>query len=208
MIKPGIFESNFGNVIKKISLVEIISPVIHIDIADGILVDGKTFEEIDKIENIETAAYLELHLMVNRPVDYILPSYGNVTTIISQIEAENIANFIQVSKDFGYQIGLSLMPESSIESVMPFIDQIDLVQLMTVHPGGQGRPFVDKVVTHLKDLKEKCPNCVIQVDGAMNKDHIAMIESEIDIDHYVVGSQIFGAKSPLLEEQIMGDLIN
>ena len=146
--------------------------------------------------------------MVTNPTAFVLPTFTNITTVISQIEANNISDFIKKCQSYGYQIGLSLKPETDIESVLPYIEQINLVQLMTVSPGGQGRPFVEKVLPKIKELKQRAPNIEIQVDGAMDRQHINYIEREININHYVVGSDIFKNENPIEEEEMLQSLID
>ena len=95
MIKPGILERNFAALEKKVKLVEDISPIIHIDIVDGLFVPGLTVLDVDKVDEIVTPSQLELHLMVENPSSFVRETFVNVVRIISQIEANNISGFIE-----------------------------------------------------------------------------------------------------------------
>ena len=135
MIIPGILEKDFMEVVNKIQLVQDFTTIIQIDIADGKLVKGETFLEIDRIAEIKTKAEIEIHLMVENPLQYLVKKINNISRICAQIEVKDyIEDFINISHDFGYIVGLSLNPETEIQKLDRFLSKIDYVQFMTIIP--------------------------------------------------------------------------
>jgi len=163
--------------------------LVQIDVADGILVEGKTFLETEELSTIKTSAKLEIHLMVQNPHKYTV-RLGNVSNYLSQIEADHIDDFIKKSKEMGYKTGLSISPETPNHELDKYLDKIDYVQFMGVIPGAQNRPFEQKVLEKIKEFKLSHPSVETQVDGHMDMETIELIKP-LDISHFVVGSDIF-----------------
>ena len=85
MIIPGILEKDFMEVVNKIQLVQDFTTIIQIDIADGKLVKGETFLEIDRIAEIKTKAEIEIHLMVENPLQYLVKKINNISIFFIMI---------------------------------------------------------------------------------------------------------------------------
>lgn len=194
MIVPGIFEKDFEEVKRKLRLVEQVAPLVQIDIADGILVDGKTFLTTEKLNEIETKTKLELHLMVTNPTNYVT-KINNVKNIYAQVEGQGITEFITQCKTLGYKTGLSLNPETPLAVLEPLINHIDLVQFMTVIPGGQGRTLETDVLIKIKEFKEKHPQIPAQADGGFNEATVDLF-AKAGLDTVEAGSAIFGKENP------------
>lgn len=209
MIIPGIFEKDFTKVKDKINKIQDFAKIIQIDIADNKLVDGQTFTDINQLNLITNDIDIELHLMVENPHEYVKgDKIANVKKVCSQVEAEPyIEEFIQICREKVYEIGLSVSPDTSLEHLDPFIDQIDYVQFMTVIPGGQGRTFKSGVMPKVKEFKKEFPNKTIQLDGGINKNSIKLINSEVNPNNMVVGSGIFKSENPELEYNNLVELI-
>lgn len=203
MIIPGILETNFDEVKRKAELVGKHVKVIQIDIADGRLVNGKTFLDVEKIDEIETKADIELHLMVKNPLEYL---NTKAKLIVAHVESENVVDFIGISKAERFDPGLALNPETPIESVEPFLENLSYVQFMTVAPGAQGRKFEKKVLKKIVLFKKKYPKIRIQVDGGVGKKYLRSV-LKTGVDDIVIGSAIFDSEDPIktlkkLQEQI------
>jgi len=195
MIIPGILETSLSEIERKIHLVDPTAQLIQIDVADGILVTGATFLELEKLSTIKTSAQLEIHLMVQNPHKYVV-KLGNVSNYLSQVEASHIGDFIRKSRGFGYKTGLSISPDTPNQSLETYLDQIDFVQFMGVIPGGQNRPFESKVLEKIKQFKLAHPQMETRVDGHMNLENIKMIKL-LEVSHFIVGSDIFNDAQPL-----------
>src|SRR3989344_1857902 len=103
MIVPGIFEKSFEEIKNKISAVEGFTRRVQIDVADGLLVDGRTFDEIKIFEEIKTNVEIEIHLMVENPLKYLITKVKNVQRICIQIEEETgIKEAITIAANFKY----------------------------------------------------------------------------------------------------------
>lgn len=195
MIIPGILEKDFQEIQKKIDLLDSHTELAQIDIADGMQVDGKTFLEIGRLNGLNAVIKLEIHLMVQNPAEYVL-KIDNATRFLAQVESGDMQDFIDKSKNFGYETGLSISPETPNHFLDPYLNQINYVQFMGVVPGAQNRPFEPKVMEKIKQFRLFHPDMPIQVDGHMNKETIDMLKP-LKVDNYVVGSDIFNDVDPI-----------
>lgn len=196
MIIPGILEQDFNVIERKVKTIDAFVDLIQVDVADGRLVDGKTFLDPRKLDTIKTPAMFELHLMVEDPLLYLREKIQKVERVCVQIEASHIEEFIDKAKEMTYKVGLSLNPETAIEALEPYISKIDYVQFMTVIPGDSGRPFDKEVLNKIEDFKNKHKKFVIQVDGGINFDTIKLVLNK-GVSNVVATSQILGQNNPI-----------
>lgn len=174
---------------------------LHIDIMDNYFVPNyiSQFDFINKSLTKLTKP-LDIHLMVNDVKGYIdlystlLPEYltfhlenGNVIETINYIKSKNI------------KVGLSIKPDTDIVELMPYLDLIDLVLVMSVEPGYGGQPFIEEVVLKIKKLKElqNKYKYVIEVDGGITQTNLDLVKES---DIIVVGS--FITKSDNYQEKV------
>ena len=164
---------------------------IHIDAMDGIFVPN-TQLKIDEINNLEKISTkpLDVHLMTTNPETYIDNLKNkNIEYITIHIEInKNIYNLINKIKSYGYKVGLSIKPNTNINTIIPYLDKIDLVLIMSVEPGFGGQKFIPSTLNKAKQLKEINKNIIIEMDGGINDTNISKIKEYIDIA--VVGSYI------------------
>lgn len=169
---------------------------IHVDIMDGNFVNNKTMDDLKQIELLkELSKPLDVHLMVE-DVDKYIDIYKVLkpTYITFHIELDNIINILETIKkikELGIKVGISLNPNTSVESLKPYLELIDLVLVMSVVPGMGGQTFIENTFTKLKelnDLKEKY-NFRVEVDGGVNNNLIPKLK-EYNVDMVVVGSYI------------------
>ena len=169
---------------------------IHVDIMDGNFVNNKTMDDLKQIELLkELNKPLDVHLMVE-DVDKYIDIYKVLkpTYITFHIELDNIINILQTIKkikELGIKVGISLNPNTSIDSLKPYLEFIDLVLVMSVVPGMGGQTFIENTFTKLRelnDLKEKY-NFIVEVDGGVNNILIPKLK-EYNVDIVVVGSYI------------------
>lgn len=169
---------------------------IHVDIMDGIFVNNKTMDDLKQIELLkELSKPLDVHLMVEDVERYIdiykvlKPAY-----ITFHIELENNINLLETIKkikELGIKVGISVNPDTSVESLKSYLELVDLVLVMSVVPGMGGQTFIENTFTKLKelnDLKEKY-NFLVEVDGGVNNNLIPKLK-EYNVDMVVVGSYI------------------
>jgi ribulose-phosphate 3-epimerase len=196
MIIPGIFEKDFEEVKRKIALIDSIAKLIQIDIADGEMVDGSTFLEITKLNEIQTKAKFDIDLMVENPMKYLNIKIKDAVKISMLTDAElYIEPFIKKAKSLGYQVGLSLRPGTKVETIEKYIKDLDYLQFFTINPGGSGREFQIEVLDKLDEFRRKYPTFPIQVDGGIDADYLPLV-LRVGVNDAVMTSHLFGAEDP------------
>lgn len=189
-VAVSILKSNYSEeeTINKINKTS--ANYIHLDIMDGNFVIQKT-PEFNYLQ--DSKKRLQVHLMVSKPKEYIdkydLP---NVDTIIIQAELkEDIKQYLEYIKKSGKRVGLALNPETPLEVLNPYIDMLDDILILTVHPGLGGQKMIKVVTAKINELvkirNEKSLNFLITVDGGVNDKTISLVRNA---DIFVVGSFI------------------
>ncbi len=147
IVAPSILAADFSRLCDEIHRVEAAgADWIHCDIMDGHFVDNISFgPEIVRIVRGLTSLPLDVHLMIEH-ADHYVPRFvkagANFITVHAEPEAKHhVAKTLQQIRDGGCRAGLTLNPETSFDLVEPFLDKIDLLLVMTVHPGFGGQPF-------------------------------------------------------------------
>src|SRR3989344_3085593 len=193
MIIPGILEKDYNEIVRKINLIDNEADVIQIDLVDGSSFEGETYTDINKLDEIDTDSSLEIHFLVKEPGKYLNKKFKRVGRVVSQIEAQNIEDFINNADKLGYEVGLSLGLDTPLTAILPYVGKIDYAQFMTVLPGGQGRDFHAEVLDKIRKFKKLYPKTRVQVDGGINNENLAEV-IKAGADDVVIGSGIFGIK--------------
>ncbi len=163
------------DIVKKLDLSK--PDYIHIDIMDGKFVSNKTWttSEVRKFTSYSTLP-LEVHLMVNNPSKYI-EDYAlmNTSIIIFHYEAvKDINEMINKVKLYGLKVGIAINPETNINVLIPYLNMIDEVLIMSVHPGKSGQSFIEESLEKISVLKniilEGNYKTIISVDGGINNE--------------------------------------
>ncbi|MBU0536333.1 MAG: ribulose-phosphate 3-epimerase [Nanoarchaeota archaeon] len=180
---------------------------IHIDVMDGIFVEGKSFP-VDEVVKINTDLRMIVHLMTVDP-QHLVPDYAlaGADTIIFHIEAtKDPASVIRLIKDEDCRAGISLKPGTPLERIKPFIKDVDIVLVMAVEPGRGGQEIISEMILRIKELRDIAPDLDIMVDGGINIKTIHAVK-QAGANKFVVGTGIFIAHDPvkaieLLREEI------
>ena len=166
---------------------------IHMDIMDGVFTEKATipFEKMENINKIITKPK-DIHLMVNDIYKYIdLYKKLNPNYITFHYEATNeIENIINYIKSMNIKVGLAINPDTSIKKITKYLDNLDLILVMSVFPGAGGQKFIDITdkIDYLNDYKKQNNlNYIIEVDGGINNETIKLVKNA---DLIVVGSYI------------------
>ena len=166
------------------------SDYLHIDVMDGIFVENTSFqiEEIKQSSLISTKP-LDVHLMVVNPISYIKElNLDNIEYITFHIELnKDINNIINHIKYINKKVGISINPDTDINKILPYINDIDMILIMSVVPGKGGQKFMPEVLTKIDIIKEHNKDITIEIDGGINEETIKQLN---DIDIVVVGSFI------------------
>ncbi len=157
---------------------------IHVDLVDGLFCEPKNFSLPLNDLFIGVKKDLDIHLMALNPLIYLeslcqlKPLY-----ITIHVEGENVLESINFIKQHHIKVGLAIKPDSDIKIIEPFLDMVDLVLVLSVHPGLGGQAFLLESINHLKYLKEKQSkhHYLISVDGGINEKTIPYVKDYVDI---------------------------
>lgn len=148
---------------------------IHVDVADGKFVKSKTmpFREMRHIYEY-TSKRLDVHLMVEKPSEYI-PLYAELNTefITFHVEVlEDIEKNLQLIKDYSIKCGLAISPDTKVSELIPYLPYLDLILVMSVVPGYGGQEFIKETEDRLVELRALLDSynikAEISVDGGIN----------------------------------------
>ncbi len=197
-ISPSILSADFAKLGVEISELEKAgADLIHIDVMDGHFVPNITIgPEIIKDLKKHTSLPLDVHLMIS-PVHKYIKNFAEAGADIITIHPETTNNLIETIneiKKFSKKAGISLNPETTIEKVLPVLNLIDLVLIMSVNPGFGGQKFIketlEKVRLLRKEIDQKKLSVEIEIDGGINFDN-AKIAKNAGVDILVSGTTIF-----------------
>jgi ribulose-phosphate 3-epimerase len=200
IVAPSILAADFAHLAEEVHRVEKAgADRIHCDIMDGHFVDNISFgPAVVGVVRKETALPLETHLMIEHP-DHYVPRFveagAHLITVHVEPEAKHdVAKTLRQIREAGCRAGLTLNPATPFAAVEPFLGQIDLLLVMTVHPGFGGQPFraemIDKVKRADEWNKAHGTKFDIEVDGGINP-ATAAISIENGANVLVAGTSIF-----------------
>ena len=136
--------------------------------------------------------------MVEEPIEYIenIKDLSNIEYITIHLEIDkDIKNILYKIKSYGYKCGISIKPNTDINKLSPFIEDVDLILLMTVEPGLGGQPYITSSSERLKELKKIVNDDIkLEVDGGINN---ITIKEVPEADIVVVGSYITTSNDPI-----------
>ncbi len=204
LIAPSILAADFGHLAHEIEKVEAAgADWIHCDIMDGHFVDNISFgPAIVKFVRGMTKLPLDVHLMIERP-DHYVPRFvdAGANSITVHVESESkheVGKTLEQIRRAGCRVGLTLNPATSFGEVEPFLEEIDMLLVMTVHPGFGGQSFradqMDKVSRAVAWNSTHGGKIDIEVDGGINPE-TARISIQNGANVLVAGTSIFQANS-------------
>lgn len=143
----------------------------------------------------KTSCLFEAHLMIEKPEIWIKNNWQKVDTILVHYEScNNPKGIVSDVKNKGKRIGFVLNPETPIEKLSSFIDDIDQVLIMTVNPGFYGSPFLPEMLDKIRELRNLKPDLDIEVDGGITDKTIDLVD-KAGANMFVSGSYIMKAKN-------------
>jgi len=208
-ISPSILSADFsqlGTEIKRLE--EGGADMIHVDVMDGHFVPNLTIgPPVIKALRKHCSLKFDVHLMIS-PVHKYIEAYADAGADIITIHPEatqNLRESIKTIKDLKKKVGVSLNPESKIELITKFLDQIDLVLIMSVNPGFGGQKFMPEVLDKIKQLKkiqqDKDLNFDIEIDGGINFEN-CKIAIDAGANILVSGTTVFKSNDGDIKKNI------
>jgi ribulose-phosphate 3-epimerase len=158
-----------------------------------------------------TDLYFDCHLMIDNPGDFLddfADAGANGCTI--HVELSDVVPLFGEMRRLGLDVGLAVNPETPFEECLPHLAHIDLLLLMTVHPGFGGQAFIGEVMDKVKQARAEIDarglKIALEVDGGINE-QTAPIAAAAGADVFVAGSAIFGAEDPLAAARRIRDAV-
>ncbi|MEO0095234.1 MAG: ribulose-phosphate 3-epimerase [candidate division WOR-3 bacterium] len=200
-IAPSIIAADFTKLnieIKKIEKAG--ADLIHLDIMDGVFVPNITFgpmivEAINRITDLE----LDAHLMIVNPEKY----YERFIDCGAEWISFHIETVTDVKKNIDFlkkkkcHPGIAINPETPLQRILRYIDKLDYLLIMTVHPGFYGQKFIPEVLKKIEQARNFIDrnrlHCLIQVDGGINGENASII-ARAGADILVAGAGVFKTK--------------
>lgn len=203
VVAPSLLASDFANLQSEVTMINNSQAEwIHVDIMDGVFVPNISFG-LPVVQAIKRHASkpLDVHLMIVDPGRYIADFRKAGADIISvHMEAcPHLHRVIQQIKETGAQAGVAINPHTPIQSLEYIIQDIDLVNLMSVNPGFGGQRLIETTFNKIRHVKEmilkKNAKAKIEIDGGVNMDNASrLVEAGADV--LVAGNFVFSASNP------------
>ena len=196
-ISPSILASDYANLeaeLKRIST----SDLIHIDVMDGhfvpnISIGAPVVSSIKKICNVP----FDVHLMISNPLQYA-EAFAKAGADIICFHAESDSDIQQtIDKiiSLGKKPAVAIKPATEVDIVLPYLDQLSMVLVMTVEPGFGGQSFMESTMPKIEKIREINKEIDIEVDGGINAETIK-IASKAGANVFVAGSAVFRSENP------------
>lgn len=192
------------NAVDRSNIIKILNDTnvsyIHMDVMDGKFVPEVSlpYTEFRSLSSL-TNKKLDVHLMMKDPMEYIkkISNIDNIWNITIHLEIDkDIKKILSYIGSLGIKRGISIKPNTDIDKLIPYLDDIDLILVMTVEPGLGGQKFIDGSTKRISDIKNliKDRDIVLEVDGGINSDTIDKVR---EASIAVIGSYITRSNDPI-----------
>ena len=208
-ISPSILSADFSQLGSEIKRLENGgADMIHVDVMDGHFVPNLTIgPPVIKALKKHTSILFDVHLMIS-PVHKYIEAYSDAGADIITIHpeaTENLESSILKIKELKKKVGVSLNPGTEINTILKYLEKIDLILIMSVNPGFGGQKFMPEVLTKVRELKkiqeEKKFNFDIEIDGGINFEN-SKIAIEAGANILVSGTTIFKSNNGDIKKNI------
>lgn len=206
-IGPSILAADFARLGEEVkAAVRGGADYIHVDVMDGDFVPPITFgaQTIEAIKPYAGGLPLVIHMMVTEPVRQVedITKAGGDVIIVHAEACADLAGTVAAIRKAGAQAGIAIKPETPIDPILPFLDDISTVLLMTVNPGYGGQPYIPEVETKIADMRklidERDIDVNIEVDGGINEDTVEQVV-RAGARLLVAGTAVYSRPEPVPE---------
>lgn len=200
-LAPSILSADFARLAEDVERVRDEADLLHVDVMDGHFVPNLTIgPPVVASLRKDTDLYLDCHLMIDNPgvlLDDFAEAGADSCTV--HVELGDPRPLFDRMRSLGMRVGLVLNPETAFDAVVPYLDEIDILLVMSVHPGWGGQAFIpevlDKVRAARREIDARNLAVEVEIDGGISV-HTARAAADAGADILVAGSAIFHADDP------------
>ena len=198
-LAPSVLSADFSTLGKDIAVVASAgAELIHLDVMDGKFVPNISFGApvISSVRKI-TNAIFDVHLMIEEPIRYLndfVKAGADIITVHYEA-CTDAANTLQEIHKAGLKAGLAISPDTPVSVLKPFLKEVDMILIMSVHPGFGGQSFIEESLNKIEDTRSMLQECGradvwIEVDGGIGTANITKVK-DAGANVFVAGSAVF-----------------
>ncbi len=198
-LAPSVLSADFSTLGKDIAVVVSAgAELIHLDVMDGKFVPNISFGTpvISSVRKI-TNAIFDVHLMIEEPIRYLndfVKAGADIITVHYEA-CTDAANTLQEIHKAGLKAGLAISPDTPVSVLKPFLKEVDMILIMSVHPGFGGQSFIEESLNKIEDTRSMLQECGrddvwIEVDGGIGTANITKVK-DAGANVFVAGSAVF-----------------